>query len=52
LAVDIAFLVPRDLGDVDIEKLDGIRAEVEGSLSELGYKLWINILFTKERRWA
>jgi predicted Co/Zn/Cd cation transporter (cation efflux family) len=52
LAVDITFLAPADSGNVDIDQLDRIRAEVEKSLSELGYKLWMNILFTKDRRWA
>ncbi len=52
LAVDITFLAPADSGSVDIEELDNIRAEVQQSLSELGYKLWMNILFTKDRRWA
>jgi predicted Co/Zn/Cd cation transporter (cation efflux family) len=50
--VDITFLAPADSGNVDIDQLDRIRAEVEKSLSELGYKLWMNILFTKDRRWA
>jgi predicted Co/Zn/Cd cation transporter (cation efflux family) len=52
LAVDITFLAPPDRGKVDIETLDAIRAEVEQSLSGLGYKLWMNIVFTKDRRWA
>lgn len=52
LAVDITFLAPADSGRVDIDTLDGIRAEVEQSLSELGYRLWMNIVFTKDRRWA
>jgi predicted Co/Zn/Cd cation transporter (cation efflux family) len=52
LAVDITFLAPADSGNVDIDELDRIRAEVQESLSELGYKLWMNILFTKDRRWA
>jgi predicted Co/Zn/Cd cation transporter (cation efflux family) len=52
LAVDIAFLAPADSGKVDIEELDRIRAEVEESLSGLGFILWMNILFTRDRRWA
>ena len=52
LAVDITFLAPADSGNVDIDELDRIRAEVQQSLSELGYKLWMNILFTKDRSWA
>jgi predicted Co/Zn/Cd cation transporter (cation efflux family) len=52
LAVDIAFLAPADSGKVDIEELDRIRAEVEESLSGLGFTLWMNILFTRDRRWA
>lgn len=52
LAVDIAFLAPSGFGKVDIEYLDRIRAEVEDSLSHLDLKLWTNILFTKDRRWA
>jgi len=52
LAVDITFLAPPARGKVDIETLDAIRAEVEQSLSGLGYKLWMNIVFTKDRRWA
>ena len=52
LAVDITFLAPPDSGKVAIDTLDNIRAEVEQSLSELGYKLWMNIVFTKDRRWA
>jgi predicted Co/Zn/Cd cation transporter (cation efflux family) len=52
LAVDITFLAPPDSGKITIDILDGIRTEVEQSLSELGYKLWMNIVFTKDRRWA
>ena len=52
LAVDITFLAPPDSGKITIDTLDGIRTEVEHSLSELGYKLWMNIVFTKDRRWA
>jgi len=52
LAVDITVLAPLDIGKIDIETLDAIRAEVEQSLSGLGYKLWMNIVFTKDRRWA
>jgi len=52
LAVDITFLAAADSGHVDIGELDSIRAEVQQSLSELGYGLWMNILFTKDRRWA
>jgi len=52
LAVDITFLAAPDSGGVDIDELDRIRAEVQQSLSELGYRLWMNILFTKDLRWA
>jgi predicted Co/Zn/Cd cation transporter (cation efflux family) len=52
LAVDITFLAPADSGSVEFDELDRIRAEVQQSLSELGYGLWMNILFTKDRRWA
>lgn len=52
LAVDIAFLAPADAGKVDIAELDRIRDEVEASLSGLGFSLWMNILFTRDRRWA
>ena len=52
LAIDIAFLAPADSDKVDIEELDRIRAEVEESLSGLGFTLWMNILFTRDRRWA
>jgi len=52
LAVDITFLAAADSSNVDIDELDSIRAEVQQSLSELGYGLWMNILFTKDRRWA
>jgi len=51
LAVDVSFLVAADSGNVDIGELDRIREEVKQSLSELGYRLWMNILFTKDRRW-
>ena len=52
LAVDITFLAAADSGSVEFDELDRIRAEVHQSLSELGYGLWMNILFTKDRRWA
>lgn len=52
LAVDIAFIVPADAGKFDIEELDMIRDEVDQNLSDLGHKLWMNILFTKDQRWA
>jgi predicted Co/Zn/Cd cation transporter (cation efflux family) len=52
LAVDIAFLAFPDDEKVDIGELDRIRAEVEESLSGLGFTLWMNILFTRDRRWA
>lgn len=52
LALDIAFLAPAGFGKVDIEHLDLIRAEVEAGLSDLDLKLWMNILFTKDKRWA
>jgi len=52
LAVDIAFLAPADSEKVDIDELDRIRDEVEQSLAGLGFTLWLNILFTRDRRWA
>jgi len=52
LAIDIAFLVEPEQGKVDIADLDRIRAEVEASLSELGYGLWMNIVFTGDEHWA
>lgn len=52
LAVDIAFLAPAYSHKVDIDELDRIRAEVAESLSGLGFSLWMNILFTRDRRWA
>jgi predicted Co/Zn/Cd cation transporter (cation efflux family) len=52
LVVDIAFLAPDGFGKVDIDQLDRIRTEVRDNLSELGYKIWMNVLFTKDRYWA
>lgn len=52
LAVDVTFLAAADSGNVDIGKLDSIREEVQQSLSELGFRLSMNILFTKDRRWV
>ncbi|MGQ7272862.1 cation diffusion facilitator family transporter [Marinobacter sp. V034] len=52
LAVDITFITPNDFGPVDIGELDNVREELYGSLSEAGFKLYMNIVFTKERRWA
>jgi predicted Co/Zn/Cd cation transporter (cation efflux family) len=52
LTVDIAFLVPHDFGKVDIDQLDSIRTEVKDNLSGLGYKVWMNVLFPKDRYWA
>jgi len=52
LAVDIAFLAPAGSDKVDIDELDRIRTEVEESLAGLGFVLWLNILFTRDRRWA
>jgi predicted Co/Zn/Cd cation transporter (cation efflux family) len=52
LVVDIAFLVPDGFGKVDIDQLDRIRTEVRDNLSELGYKMWMNVLFTKDSYWA
>jgi predicted Co/Zn/Cd cation transporter (cation efflux family) len=37
---------------VELEELDRIREEVERRLATLGFKLWLNILFTRDRRWA
>jgi predicted Co/Zn/Cd cation transporter (cation efflux family) len=52
LTVDIAFVVPDDWGQVDIVQLDKIRSQVRDSLSDLGYRIWMNVLFTKDRYWA
>lgn len=52
ITIDIAFLVHDDYGKVDIDQLDTIRCEVKDRLANLGYKMWINVLFTKDRYWA
>ena len=52
LTVHIAFIVNEDTGKIDITELDNVRAEVENKLLTLGYRLAINIQFTKDRRWA
>jgi predicted Co/Zn/Cd cation transporter (cation efflux family) len=52
LAVDIAFIGHAGSGLVELEELDRIRSEMEQRLSPLGFKLWMNILFTLDRRWA
>jgi predicted Co/Zn/Cd cation transporter (cation efflux family) len=52
LAVDIAFIGRAGSGPVELEELDRIRSEMEQRLSPLGFKLWMNILFTLDRRWA
>jgi predicted Co/Zn/Cd cation transporter (cation efflux family) len=52
LAVDIAFIGRAGSGPVELEELDRIREEVERRLATLGFKLWLNILFTRDRRWA
>ena len=52
LAIDIAFIIPEHDGKVAVEELDTIRSEVKRSVSELGYSLWLNILFTKNRQWT
>jgi len=52
LAVDITFLASPEHRQVDIEELDRIRTQVQQSLSGLGYTLWMNVLFTKDRHWA
>ena len=52
LAVDIAFIGRAGSGPVELEELDRIREEVERRLATLGFKLWLNILFTLDRRWA
>jgi predicted Co/Zn/Cd cation transporter (cation efflux family) len=52
LAVDITFVGRAGAGPVALEELDRIRGEVERRLAPLGFKLWMNILFTLDRRWA
>ena len=52
LAVDITFLARPEHERVDIAELDKIRTQVQQSLSGLGYTLWMNVLFTKDRYWA
>ena len=52
LTVDISFLVHDNFGAVEVDQLDAIRAEVKDNLADLGYKIWMNILFTRDRYWA
>jgi predicted Co/Zn/Cd cation transporter (cation efflux family) len=52
LAVDIAFIGDSSCPPVDLAQLDRIRLEVEQKLASLDFKLWMNVLFTLDRRWA
>lgn len=52
LTVDISFLVHEGFGAVEVDQLDAIRAEVKDNLADLGYKIWMNILFTRDEEWA
>jgi predicted Co/Zn/Cd cation transporter (cation efflux family) len=52
LTVDIAFLAHSEFGSVDIDQLDTVREEVREALSDLGYRIWMNVIFTKDSYWA
>jgi len=52
LTVDVSFLVHEGFGAVEVDQLDAIRAEVKDNLADLGYNIWMNILFTRDRYWA
>ena len=50
--VEIAFQVPADFGKVRIDELDAIRNEVRENLNGLGYNIWMNVLFTRDKSWV
>ena len=52
LAVDIAFIARSDMEKRDFNELDAIRREVQDRLADLGYVLWLNVLFTKDEQWG
>jgi len=52
LAVDIAFIGHEEMPAMKLAELDAIREEVESGLADLELKLWMNVLFTLDRRWA
>lgn len=52
ITLDIAFLVPVDFGETSIDELDTIRGELRENLNELGFKLWMNVIFTKDESWV
>lgn len=52
LAVDVVFIVRPDSPPTPISALDEIRQETRERLASLDLELWLNILFTADRRWA
>ena len=52
LVVDVTFIAPNDMGPLDLAQLDEMRAQVEQQLAAMGYGLYMNVQFTKDRYWA
>lgn len=52
ITVEIAFLLPQEYHETSIEALDAIRNALREDLDSLGYKLWLNVTFTKDKSWA
>lgn len=52
LAIDMAFIANSDSDATNIAQMDDIRAELRTRLASLDMKLWMNVLFTADRRWA
>lgn len=52
LFIDITFIVKKDIKKFDVLEQDIIREKVENSLLELDFKLYLMILFTKNKHWV
>lgn len=48
--VEIDFLLPKQLADMPVSKLDEIRQEVHQQISG-NYEMWLTIAFTTQRKW-
>jgi cation diffusion facilitator family transporter len=52
LFVEIDFVVGADGWEPSLEEQDRIREEIVAGIGELSLKKWLNVSFTKDRKWA
>ena len=52
LRIEIDFIYNEESNIKVLDEMDGVREKIFNSLSHINYKKWLNVSFTKDKKWA